>query len=70
MMSAEVLFIGSVICFVLGFLKPIESLMPVGFLMLVMAVSIWVRERKKETMIVSIRQDMVNGHHVTIIILI
>jgi len=48
MMSAEVLFVGSIICLVSSFFKPFDSFYPVGVLMLVMAVSIWVRERKRQ----------------------
>jgi hypothetical protein len=48
MMSAEVLMVGSVICFVVSFFKPVDSLLPVGFMMLVIAVSIWVRERRRQ----------------------
>lgn len=46
--SAEVLFIGSAACFLLSFFNPIESLLPVGLMMAVMAGSIWVKERKKQ----------------------
>ena len=48
MMSAEVLFVGSIICLISSFFKPFDSFYPIGILMLVMAVSIWVRERKRQ----------------------
>lgn len=48
MMSADVLLIGSIACLALSFLEPLDSLMPDGFLLLVMAMSIWVRERKRQ----------------------
>ena len=48
MMSAEVLFIGSAACFLLSFFHPIESLLPVGLMMAVMAGSIWIRAQSKK----------------------
>jgi len=41
MMNAKVLLAGSAICFVVSFFKPADNLSPVGFLMLVMSISIW-----------------------------
>jgi len=48
MMNAEVLFVGSILCLVASFIKSYEYFFSVGVLMLVMAVSVWVGERKKQ----------------------